>query len=247
MNRIAKFYFFAVVFCLVSVLPVYAENNPNLNMITVSGDAEIKVVPDEVIFNLGVETWDQDLAVAKSENDQRAQKIIKAAKEQKVDEKNIQTDYISIEPEYDDRGNQRKFVDFLVHKNIVITLKDTSKFEELLSAILSAGANYVHGIEFRTTELRKYRDQARALAIKAAQEKAAALAKELGRTIGRPHKIQEGKTDWWSGYNSWRSGYGSQMSQNAIQNTSSPSEGESSVALGMISVNANVTVSFELQ
>ena len=45
-----------------------------------------------------------------------------------------------------------------------ITLKDTSKFEDVLTESLQEGANYVHGIEFRTTELRKHRDAVRALA-----------------------------------------------------------------------------------
>lgn len=248
MGRRAKFYFFVAVFCLVSILPAYAENDSNLSLVTVTGDAEVKVVPDEVILTLGVETWNQDLSVAKSENDQRVQKIIEAAKKLKIEEKNIQTDHISIEPRYKDQWEHREFIGFFVRKTVAVTLKDTSKFEELLSSVLGSGANYIHGIEFRTTELRKYRDQARSMAIKAAQEKATALAKELGKTIGRPHTIQEGRVGWGSGYNSWwGSRYGGQMSQNAVQNVSSSSEGESSVALGQISVNANVTVSFELQ
>jgi len=57
---------------------------------------------------------------------------------------------------------------YSVQKTIVVTLSDLSKFEDLLSGVLEAGANYVHNVEFRTTELRKHRDQARALAIQAA-------------------------------------------------------------------------------
>ena len=34
-------------------------------LITVSGNAEVRVVPDEVILTLGVETWDRDLEAAK--------------------------------------------------------------------------------------------------------------------------------------------------------------------------------------
>ncbi len=248
MGKYVRFLFFIAVISLASMSSVYAENDSNLSLVKVTGDAEVKVVPDEVVLTLGVETWNQDLSAAKSENDQRVQKIIEVAKKLKIEEKNIQTDHISIEPRYKDQWEHREFVGFFVRKTLAVTLKDTTKFEELLSSALGAGANYVHGIEFRTTELRKYRDQARSMAIKAAQEKATALAKELGKTIGRPHMIQEGRAGWWSGYNSWwGSRYGGQMSQNAVQNIGSPSEGESSVALGQISVNANVTVSFELQ
>ena len=43
-----------------------------------------------------------------------------------------------------------------------------------LAAALKAGVNQVNNVEFYTSELRKYRDQARELAMKAAKEKAQA-------------------------------------------------------------------------
>lgn len=251
MKTCNKLYLSLFVLCLAWVLPVYAENDAPLSLISVSGDAEIKVVPDEVVITVGVETLDKDLAQAKAENDQKVKGIIEAAQKLKVDAKNIQTDYISIQPEYESgsfKFQGRGASGFYVRKTLAITLKDISKFEELLGSVVSAGANYIHGIEFRTSELRKYRDQARALAIKAAQEKATALAKELGRSVGRPHSIQEGRIGWYSGYGSWwGSRWGGQMSQNVSQNVNSPAQGESTVPLGQISVTASVSVSFELE
>lgn len=135
-----------------------------------------------------------------------------------------------------------------MRKSIVLTLRDASKFEDVLSSVLGAGANYVHGIQFRTSELRKHRDQARALAIKAAQEKANDLAKELGQKVGKPYKIQEEQSGWWSWYNTWwGSRWGGGMAQNVMQNVAGPSGAEGSIALGQINVNAKVTVSFELE
>ncbi len=99
-----------------------------------------------------------------------------AAEKLGVAEKDIKTDHISIEPRYRDSYEQRDFVGYFVRQTIVITLQDITLFEDLLTDVLDAGANYVHGIQFRTTELRKYKDEARALAIKAAQEKAVAMA-----------------------------------------------------------------------
>jgi hypothetical protein len=117
-----------------------------------------------------------------------------------------------------------------------------------LGSALEAGANYVHGVQFRTTELRKYRDEARALAIKAAKEKADALARELGQKVGKPHTIREDHAGWWSGYNNWWGNrWGGGMSQNVVQNYGGQSRAQSSIALGQINVNARVTVSFELE
>jgi uncharacterized protein YggE len=106
----------------------------------------------------------------------------------------------------------------------------------------------VHGIQFRTTELRKHRDEARALAVTAAREKAEALAGELEQTVGHPTSIREEHSSWWSGYNAWwGSRRGDMMAQNVIQELGGAAmTGEGTVAPGQISVSARVSVTFEL-
>jgi uncharacterized protein YggE len=127
--------------------------------------------------------------------------------------------------------------------------KDISRFEDLLTKALEAEVNYVHGIQFRTTELRKHRDEARSLAIKAAKEKAVSLAKELEQSIGAPHSIHENASGWWSGYNAWWGGrWGPAMAQNVSQDAGGGASSQGgSLAVGQITVNARVTVSFFLE
>ncbi len=98
----------------------------------------------------------------------------------------------------------------------------------------------MRNVEFRDSQIRKHRDQARAMAIKAAQEKANLLAREIGQTIGPAHSITEGASR--------------PSSSNFMQNTTSvisgdlsASESDSAIAPGFISVTAQVTVSFRLQ
>ncbi len=224
---------------------ILAENQPAPRTVTVSGEAEVKVVPDEVILTLGVETWGKDVGAAKEENDKIVQRILALATKHGIEPQHIQTNYISVEPRYYDQYEKSKFIGFIVRKTIVVTLRNISKFEDFLTSVLEAGANYVHGVEFRTTELRKYRDEARALAIKAAQEKAIALAGELGQKVGEPLMIREDK--WWAWHNG---GWGARWSTSS-QVSQSVREGflstESTVALGQISVGAKVTIEFELK
>lgn len=240
-----------ILFVMFFSISAVAEDKPNLRLITVTGSAEVRVVPDEVVLTLGVEIGDKELQTAKNKNDQIAKKIINLGKKYKIDGSHIQTDFISIQPRYKDTWEHRNFLGYFVRKTIVFTLRDISRFENLLTDALEAGANYVHGIEFRTTKLRKYRDQARALAIKAAREKAEDLAKELGCQVGKPHSIQEEQSGWWSWYNYWWGGrWRSSMMQNVIQEAGStiPTDaGESTIAPGQINVRAKVAVSFELK
>jgi uncharacterized protein YggE len=227
-----------------SASPAHAANT-----ISVTGDAAVMVVPDEVVLILGIQTNDRDLLIAKSENDAVLKKLTALTQQLGVDPKYVQTDFVRIQPRYSDGYTQQNFVAFFVQKTVKITLKDTAKFEDMLTGALLAGVNYVHGIDFRTTELRKYRDQARDMAIKAAREKAEALAGALGQQVTRPTNIQENRLYSWSSYGSWwGGGYGSAMSQNVVQNAGGGPSGDdaSSIALGQISVNASVTVTFEL-
>jgi hypothetical protein len=225
-----------------------AEASIGDRRITVNGAAQVNVVPDEVVLTLGVETWDLELAKARQENDEIVQRVFELAEDMDIDSKYVQTDYINIEPRYQDSYTQKDFIGYFVRKNIVITLKDLDEFEALYGRALEAGVNYVHGVEFRTTELRKYRDQARLLAIQAAQEKALALAGELDQQVGEPVMIQENYDNWWSGYSSWWGSWGSGAYQNVVQNSGQGQvETEGALAPGQISVTANVTVSFELK
>jgi uncharacterized protein YggE len=225
-----------------------AATDAPVRQISVTGEAQVRVAPDEVVLVLGVETWDKDLLTAKWQNDERIKKLLGLGKTFGIDVKYIQTDQINIEPRYRNEYENRELVAYFVQKTVVFTLKDTSKFEGLLTAVLEAGTTHVHDVQFRTTELRKYRDQARSLAIKAAREKAVALTQELGEKVGEPMTISEGQIGWWSWYNSGWSRGGGPMTQNVIQEVGpGPSLSEDgSIALGQISVNASVSVSFAL-
>lgn len=255
--HLTSFSFGIAVFLMIAALlttPAAAQtvapaDRTDARLITVTGEAEVNVVPDQVILTLGVETSNRQLRLAKSANDEIVKKVFAAAQGRGVAVKDIQTDYINIEPRYRDSYEQRDFVGFFVRKTVVITLRDVMQFEDLLSDVLDAGANYVQGIQFRSTELRKYRDQARSLAIQAAREKAVALAKELGQQVGQPARITEEQNNWWSGYGAWwGSSYASSMTQNVIQNAgNAPVLTEGALAPGQISVTARVTVSFELE
>lgn len=242
----------AVAIVLVLTFSAWTENSPaseEPQLITATGDAEVRVVPDEVILTLGVETWDKNLGLAKRQNNTIVAKVLALAGDYGIDSQHVQTDYVSIEPRYRNGYYEKSdFIGYFVRKTIVITLRDLYQFEDLLTDALGAGVNYVQGIQFRTTELRKHRDEARALAIKAAREKAVALAGELDQKVGDPQMIREDHVGWWSGYNAWWGfGRGSAKSQNVIQEIGGGTlTGESSVAPGQINVNARVTVSFEL-
>ena len=220
--------------------------------ITVNGDAVVYATPDKIEITLGIETQDQDIVMAKKKNNDILKKTIATIKACGVSEKDIQTDQLSIEPRYKDEYRKENFIGFFVRNTIVVTLNKTEKIEELITNVLRAGVNYIHGIDFQTTELKKYREQARELALKAAKEKAEKMTAVFGRTISLPIQINENNMDSYAWYRSgwWGWGYGRNqaMTQNAMQdNRGGPGEISGSIALGKITIKASVTVIFELK
>lgn len=227
----------AVVFFLLVVFfcSACAGNKPEPRLITVTGEAEVRVAPDEAILTLGVETWDKELGIAKRHNDERIKGIVALAKKNNIAPGNVRIENISIEPRYKGGDVQEELIGYCVRKTIVLVVRDVSKFDELLTGVLEAGANYVYGVQFRTTKLRQYRDQVRALALKAAKEKAKMMAKGLRQKVGRPYAVVEEQ-------------YERGMAPNVIQGTGGgPGEADTSIAIGQISVSARVRVSFELR
>ena len=192
--------------------------------ISVSGSADVKVPPDEVVISLGVETWNSRLDSAKAQNDEAVRRILAIGPRFGIKATDIQTDFISVEPTIYESSDDhvRRITGYKVQKSIVISLKDVRKFEDVLTAALDSGANYVHGVDFRTTDLRKHRDVARAMATKAAKEKAEALAKELGTSVRRVINIREDSFGWRYPYGRNWGSPGGGMSQNVVQSAGPP-------------------------
>jgi uncharacterized protein YggE len=208
-------------------------------IISVTGTAEIKVAPDQVTLTLGVDSHASDLAVAKADNDKRVRKLMNVVHAAGVAPKNIQTSALTMGPEYSDERIP-KLLGYQVSQVVTVTLTDLSKYEDLMSNSLKAGVNRVDGINFFVADPKKHIEEARLQAVRAARDKAKAMAAELGQTIGKPWEISEG-TDFGAGdlmtanFSSVR--YKMPMQQEVVP----------SVAGGEINIRTFVRVSFQLE
>lgn len=216
--------------------------------VQVTGAATVNIVPDRALIRLGVQSNGSTIDAVENANSAAIQRVLEALSGQGVDAKDISTDIYVVEPLYDSYDSLY-IKGYRIHNEVAITLRDVKNTSVLVSAALKAGANQVNDVEFYTSELRKYRDQARGLAVTAAKEKAQALASAAGAETGCVISITENTT---SNYNGWWYGRNQNLwSQNTIQNVS-PSEGSSSasdepITLGQISVKAEVSATFSLR
>ena len=211
-----------------------AEDKPPIKAVRVTGTSEVRVVPDRAVIEVGVEKQAASASVAKHAEDAVARRILDSLRANGVDEKDIQTTYLSLQP----RAVYVKKVrvtNFVAEQSLTVTVRDLNKLESLLESLVKAGGNQISSVQYQTSDLRKYRDQARDLAVKAAREKAKALAQALGQDIGKAHAIEE------------MPDLGDQMTANSSaafeveRSKSSPS-----LAPGQKTISASVVVSFDL-
>jgi uncharacterized protein YggE len=209
-----------------------------LRTISTSGRAIVHVAPDRARLSLGVETRDKDLEVAKAENDKRIRGLMEIASAHGIGPKDIHTSWISISPEYSSYSSSRRFDGYRVHNTVMITFVDLSAVEAVLSEALVAGVTTVSNIVFSHSEDRKHRDKAREMAVRAAREKAEAIAAAMGQRVGRPVTISETPPTWIN-----------PMAQANVFNdgasAGAPDAGET-LAPGMVEIDARINVTFTL-
>lgn len=220
--------------------------------VQVSGTAVVNVSPDRALVHLGVQSNGKSPREVQAKNAAVIRRVIKSIQALGVEAKDISTDQYVIEPLYEDYDSLR-IKGYRIHNVISVTLREVDKTSDAIAAAFQAGANQVVNVEFYTSELRKYRDQAREMAMKAASEKADALAQAAGTDTQCVLNISENSSSYYHGWNWWYGGNNQNLwTQNAVQNVTPASQGtstseESPVSMGQISIRAEVSATFALK
>jgi uncharacterized protein YggE len=226
--------------------------DPNRS-IQVSGTAVVNVTPDRALIQLGVQSNGRTPKEVQARNAATISKVIKSIKALGVESKDISTDRYIIQPIYVPYDSLN-IAGYRIDNIVSITMRDVDKTSDAIAAAFQAGANQVVDVEFYTSELRKYRDQAREMAMRAASEKADALAQVAAADTDCVLNISENSWSYYHGHNWWYGGNNQNLwTQNVAQNvapssgSATPSNDDSPVSLGQISIRAEVSATFGLK
>lgn len=221
---------------ILSVVSVQAQQTGNQPpLVSVTGTGEVRVQPDQVVVNLGIETREKTLEAARKETDKKAAAIITYLKKKGVDERDVQTSYVNLHPIYSNNEYGRTTPDaYYAQKSMTVVVKNLKRFDELMSGLYDMGANNVHGINFKVSDEEKYRNEARKKAVANAREKAILLTGELNTKLGKVYSIDE------SSSGSPRPMYKMAMMESAAMDGA---QGPS-IAAGEVVITSNVNVSF---
>lgn len=152
---------------------------PSTGTIAVTGQGTLRVKPDTVIITIGIRTEHTSALEALTENATRANAMIKALREIGVANEDIETSSFSIYPKYTYTNQTPILAGYEVEHMFDMTVKDVKKVGTMYETAVANGANIARQLQFKLANEQPYYQQALALAVKNAQEKARVLARTL--------------------------------------------------------------------
>lgn len=169
-----------------------AENTNQL--VTVSGEGEVRAEPDIAVVTVGVTHTDPDAQTAMDEVSRRLAAVIAAARSLGVEGRDIQTTGLSLSPIYRQRrsGEETPEIEaFRASNSVSLTVRDLPRASRVLDAALAAGANTIGGLRFGLSDPERLRLEALAAAVRNAEARAQTMAAAAGVTLTGVVSIQE--------------------------------------------------------
>jgi uncharacterized protein YggE len=157
--------------------------------LSIVGTGVVTTKPDTATVSAGVTTQASKASEAMSSNAAAMAKVIDALKAEGIDSKDLQTEFVSVQPRYDDRGVE--IVGYTASTSVAAIVRDLAKVGGVIDAAVAAGANTVGGPSLaRDDQDKLYRD-ALEDAVAKARLKATALARAAGVSLGAIRSVSE--------------------------------------------------------
>jgi len=254
---------FAAAGCFLAFRGVWAAGDTT--GLTAQGKGEIKFVPDEAVLYLGIVKKGTEVAKVKAEIDEVVNGVLALADKYGIDKDSFNTDYMMIRKEYTDKGKE-KVVEYVLTKNMVVTLHDVENFDNVFVEALALGVTHIHEVEFKVSNLEDRKNGAKDLAVKNARKKAEWHASQLGKKITSIKAIDEREArivNWYERRAAWDKQPYEMLQYSNISLSSKESETSSSeqmcppskrkgepqirFAFGQIVITSNVEVTFVVE
>lgn len=223
-----------------AALFLYRPVQNHYTRLTVTGQSQTKVSPDNAVVSFSVVTQNAQAVVAQQENARKIEAVMKAlqgiADGAKLD---IKTSNYSLSPEQDySASGMPKIVGYEARNTISVTTDNLNQVGALIDAATKAGANSVEGIAFVLREDSPTRGNALGIATRQAMAKAEAIAQAMnGRIVRVVETVVGGEPNIPSSFSTTST---SNTSTNAL------SEYRTQIQAGSLDVSGQVTLVVEI-
>lgn len=208
-----KYVRMAVALALLSVaFAAYASGVKDLNgakhpngqiaSITVTGEGEVTALPDIAKVNLTVRESAKTVPEAQKAVEAKITVVLKELESLNIDKKDTKTVSYTINPKYEQQNasycigyvcppTKTVVVGYEVAQSLQINVKKIDNAGAVIGIIGKANVTEMSGPEFAVEDMEKAQADAKALAIKKAQDKAKATAKALHADLGEIMSFSE--------------------------------------------------------
>jgi uncharacterized protein len=165
-----------------------AGTRPDLN-----ASGEVTRVPDLAIITAGVVTRSSSAGGAMQQAANRMQRVTAALKAAGVEDRDIQTSNISLNPDYVYANDQPpRITGYSASNQLTVRFRDIANAGKILDALVAQGANSINGPSLTIDKPEAALDEARAKAVAAGRARAELYARSLGLRVVRVVTVSEG-------------------------------------------------------
>jgi len=182
-----------IIFLAFALLLLVGCQPAQQNTITVTGDSEITVDPNQAEVWAGASFVKDTAEQAQSEVNKVINAIVAGLKTEGIAESDIATEQLSLSEERDWTQDGSKFLGWRASQNLKIKTTDMTKVGKIVDVAVANGANQINNINFGLTNEKEqlYKQQALADATANAKSKAETIAASLGATLGKIMSVSE--------------------------------------------------------
>jgi len=158
----------------------------------VSASGEVTRVPDLAIISAGVVTKAATAGSALQQAATRMQRVRSALKAAGVEDRDIQTSNISLNPEYRYVNNEPpQLTGYSASNMVTVRFRDIANAGKILDALVKEGANQLNGPTLTIDKPEAALDEARAQAIAKGRARAELYARSMGLRVVRIVAVTE--------------------------------------------------------
>jgi len=202
----------------------------------ISATGEVTRVPDLAIVSAGVQTLQPTATAAIEEAAARMERVRAALKRAGIEDKDIQTSNISLNPEYQyDQNRPPRLTGYRASNTVNVKFRDLKRTGAILDALVAEGANQINGPSLTIDKPESALDEARTKAIANGRARADLYARALGMRVVRLISVSEG------------GGYNVPPPMPVVMMAERSADASSKIDPGTQQLQVSVSMSFELQ
>lgn len=236
--------------CIIALFNAVCACRPNAQerSIKVTGNASVYALPDQAQLAFSVVSRAKTLQEVKQHHDSTVQKTSMLFDTYAIEQKHVTVENLTIHPRYSYSSDIPQFLYYEITQNISVLITRLENYEPFLTALLDTGIDRINDVRFFAQDVKKYKNEARIAAVKAAEEKALLLSsasENHGKKLALGKVIRIAEVPLYSYGDSYNA-----AAQNRIAYAKSADAGMAdavSAPIGKIKFDAQVEMVFELQ